>query len=233
MRASGFSEKSKRLLWCMAIAGALMLFIVLACLDDSETPVAEREIQQAVVKPALMEVLTPPTETPQEAERAPKTEQEGKGVKELWLEAKAVPKLATERDIELIARTIWGEAGGIPNADERAAVAWCILNRVDSDHPWFADADTIEEVVTAPYQFHGYLDESWGECPQEHIDLAADVVERWEREHAGFSDVGRVLPKEFLWFAGNGDWTHNNYRDAYEGSYTYWDWSLPSPYTEA
>lgn len=37
---------------------------------------------------------------------------------------------------------------------EMAAVAWCILNRVDSTETFFPD--TIVEVVTQDSQFHGY-----------------------------------------------------------------------------
>jgi hypothetical protein len=120
---------------------------------------------------------------------------------------------------EMIGRTIWGEAGGIADPAERAAVAWCILNRVDE---WNA---SIRAIVTAPDQFHGYLPE--GECPQEHIDLAADVLARWAAEKAGADDVGRVLPAEYLYFWGDGE--HNWFRTSWKGN-DYWDWSMPSPY---
>lgn len=121
---------------------------------------------------------------------------------------------------EMIGRTIWGEAGGINSTAEQAAVAWCILNRVD------ARGQTIEEVVTAPGQFHGYR--TWGECPQEFIDLAADVLARWEAEKYGHASAGRVLPAEYMYFHGKGG--HNHYRTEYKGDGTYWDWSLTDPY---
>lgn len=134
-----------------------------------------------------------------------------------------IPELATDYEVELIARTIWGEAGidgGCPIVEHRAAVAWCILNRVDA---W---GESIEEVVTAEGQFHGYI--WWGECPEEHLELAEDVVDRWEREHAGEEDVGRVLPGDYLWFRA---WEgHNRFRNSYEGSYNVWDFSAESPY---
>lgn len=120
---------------------------------------------------------------------------------------------------ELIGRTIWGEAGGIKSEAERAAVAWCILNRVDA---W---GQTIEQVVTKPYQFQGYR--PWGECPQEHIDLAADVLARWNAEKEGASEVGRVLPAEYLFFMGDG--AHNHFTTEYQGT-DYWGWSLIDPY---
>lgn len=120
---------------------------------------------------------------------------------------------------EMIGRTIWGEAGGIPDTAERAAVAWCILNRVDE---WNA---SIRAIVTAPDQFHGYLQE--GDCPQEHIDLAEDVLARWAAEKAGADDVGRVLPAEYLYFWGDGE--QNHFRTHWKGN-DYWDWSMTSPY---
>lgn len=124
-------------------------------------------------------------------------------------------------DAELIGRTIWGEAGGVADPAERAAVAWCILNRVDA---W---GGTIQETVTAPKQFQGYR--PWGECPQEHIDLAADVLARWADEKAGVEDVGRVLPAEYLYFLGDGE--HNHFSVEFLEP-LFWDWSLDSPYNE-
>lgn len=123
-------------------------------------------------------------------------------------------------DVELIGRTIWGEAGGVKSKAERAAVAWCILNRVD------ARGQTVEEVVTAPMQFLGYRPE--GECPQEHLDLAADVLTRWNAEKEGTKDVGRTLPAEYLYFYGDGERNHFSIEWR---SGLYWDWTLRSPYT--
>lgn len=122
-------------------------------------------------------------------------------------------------EVELIGRTIWGEAGGVQSKAERAAVAWCILNRVD------AYGKSIEDVVTAPWQFHGYRPE--GDCPLEHLELAADVLVRWQAEKKGTTDVGRTLPAEYLYFVGDG-W-RNHFSVEYESA-VYWDWSLPNPY---
>ena len=133
-----------------------------------------------------------------------------------------VPRLATERDIELVARTVWGEAE-VCDTTERAGVAWCILNRADA---WGL---SIEEVITAEGQFHGY--KPYGECPVEFYELAADVVSRWEREHAGEEDVGRVLPKEYLWFRADAEGLHNRFRNAFDGDYDVWEfYYIVSPY---
>jgi hypothetical protein len=122
-------------------------------------------------------------------------------------------------EAELVGRTIWGEAGGVKSEAERAAVAWCILNRVD------AYGKSIEEVVTAPQQFQGYRPR--GTCPPEHIELATDVIIRWQAEKQGRADVGRVLPADYLYFMGDGK--HNHFTTEYLGT-DYWDWSLTDPY---
>lgn len=124
-----------------------------------------------------------------------------------------------QAEVELIARTIWGEAGGVKSMDERAAVAWCILNRVD------AYEQSIVEVVTAPNQFKGYR--SKGDCPEEHMVLAADVLTRWYQEKAGAQDVGRTLPVEYLYFIGDG--SRNHFSEEYLSG-EYWGWTLKSPY---
>lgn len=127
--------------------------------------------------------------------------------------------LPNPKEIELIGRTIWGEAGGVQSKAERAAVAWCILNRVD------ARGQSIEEVVTAYKQFHGYR--PTGDCPQEHLELAADVLVRWYAEKCGAVNVGRTLPADYLYFVGDGK--RNHFSVEYEGT-DYWDWSLLNPY---
>ena len=117
-----------------------------------------------------------------------------------------------------IARTLYGEARGCSET-EQAAVVWCILNRADA---WGMD---IIEVITAPGQFSGYRSSNpvWPEL----YDLAQDVLARWRRESNGETAVGRVLPREYMWFSGNG--ATNIFRDAYRGG-SVWDWSWESPY---
>lgn len=48
-------------------------------------------------------------------------------------------------------------------------------------------------------------------------------------EKDGETEVGRVLPREYLFFTGDGE--HNHFRTEWEGGQT-WDWSLRSPYEE-
>lgn len=122
-------------------------------------------------------------------------------------------------DIELLAKTVYGEARGCSKI-EQSAVIWCILNRVD------ASGDTIEDIVTAPYQFTGYNSEN--PVTDEFVALVEDVLARWVMEKHCVGEVGRTLPLEYKWFTGNGK--ENIFRDKYDGDYTIWDWDCYNPY---
>lgn len=123
-------------------------------------------------------------------------------------------------DTYILAKLVWGEARGVETTEEKAAVVWTVLNRVDdSGYP-----NTIEEVVKQESQFDGY-DETYP-VDEELLDICIDVVERWYSEKKGIIDIGRVLPKEYLYFSGDGI---RNYFTTSEG--TVWDWSYDSPYT--
>ena len=131
-----------------------------------------------------------------------------------------VEDYATEEEIEMIAKVLYREARGVEDKDQIAAVAWCILNRVDHpNHP-----DTIKEVITQPEQF------AWVEnTPVEEwlLELANDVVYRWCLEKEGQTDVGRTLPKGYCFFVGDG--TYNHFRQNYNSKQT-WNWSYPQQY---
>ena len=88
--------------------------------------------------------------------------------------------LYTERDVEMLAKTIWAEARGVPSDAEKAAVAWCALNRLDAG----TYGETLAEVLTTPWQFAYY--ESSPVTPELEA-LARDVLERWQAEQRGAS----------------------------------------------
>lgn len=125
----------------------------------------------------------------------------------------------TEDDITDIAKLLLRECGGVPSKTEQACVAWCVLNRVDEQN------SSIYEVLRSPDQFAFY--EST-EVQDDLYNLAKDVLSRWNDERNGVSDVGRVLPKEYTYFHGDG--VHNYFRNAFDGNYDTWDYSLESPY---
>ena len=135
-----------------------------------------------------------------------------------------VDKPTASEDEIALAKMVWGEARGC-SATEQAAAVWCALNRVDSDDPYYPD--TIIGVVSQRGQFEGYSPDY--PIEDDILALVQDVVSRWQREKAGEVDVGRVLPKEYLFFHGDG--AHNHVRIGFHDT-AHWDWSLPSPYTE-
>lgn len=126
------------------------------------------------------------------------------------------------RDAEYIAKTLYGEYRG-PDKLQQAGVAWCIVNRCDA---W---GKTVEAVVTAPNQFLGYRASN----PIEPYlyDMAVDVLTRWQREKLGETDVGRVLPADYLWFGANKSYTQNIFRNKFTGG-DRWEWGYPDPYKE-
>lgn len=123
-----------------------------------------------------------------------------------------------------IAKAVYGEAM-VCGTTERAAVVWCILNRADDARD--ATPAGVIAVVTKPYQFHGYAADH--PLLPELEELALDVIERWLDEKDGETEVGRVLPREYLFFTGDGK--HNHFRTEWDGGQV-WDWSLQSPYEE-
>ena len=126
-----------------------------------------------------------------------------------------------EDDAVTLAKLVYGEGRGIASKAQKAAIIWCVLNRVEDSR----FDNTIYEVVTAKNQFEGYNVNNpvW----EELLDLSRDVLERWEREKNGDENVGRTLPKDYLFFYGNGK--VNKFTKQWREK-TYWDWSLESPY---
>lgn len=127
----------------------------------------------------------------------------------------------TENDVDLIAKTVYGEALVTQSETEMAAVVWCILNRVDSS----SFPDTVEKVVKQKSQFHGYR--SNNHLDDRVAELVKDVLNRYVDEKNGNVDSGRILPKNYLYFYGDG--RHNHFTTTYQGR-PRWDWSLDSPY---
>ena len=132
----------------------------------------------------------------------------------LWWEAESVK----QKYAIMLAKTIKVEAGGINSKVEQACVAWAALNRSD------ATQTSLDKILTAPNQF-AYDPKTT--VRSDLLELSYDVLNRWAAERLGATDVGRVLPKDYLWYTGNGK--HNFFRNSYNGRY-YWDYSMPNPY---
>lgn len=111
-------------------------------------------------------------------------------------------------EVDALARTIYGEARGCTEVQQRA-VAWTIFNRVDSEQ----FPDSVIEVITQPYQFAGYS-ESFP-VTEELAELARDCLTDWHRGE------DRVLAPEFVFFFGNG--RINIFSTEYGGKGERWD----------
>lgn len=120
----------------------------------------------------------------------------------------------------MLAKLIYKEARGINSTAHKAAVVWCVLNRFDTGEY----GESIKAVITSKHQF------AWDpntKVEDEFLELSNDVLIRWLLEKEGFSNIGRVLPNDYLFFAGRNGL--NYFRKNYH-SKEYWDWSLQSPY---
>lgn len=160
----------------------------------------ERRVQ-AASEPMLsaepMQIAIPAAETAQE----PETEQE-------------------RETIVLLAKMLWGEARGC-STTEQAACVWVALNRV-SDPRW---PDTLREVLLQPEQFRGLREDN--PATEELMALAEDVLSRRARELAGEAAVGRVIPEDYFFWAGDGK--RNHFRKEYRDTAT-WSWKMEDPY---
>lgn len=127
----------------------------------------------------------------------------------------------TKADVELVAKILYEECRGVSSDTQKACVVWIICNRVDKGM-----GSSIQSVAKAKNQFDY---NPYAPIRQDLYNLAQDVLSRWEREKNGEVNVGRVLPKDYLYFHGDG--IRNYFRNAYQKPYKIWDYSLQSPYS--
>ena len=129
----------------------------------------------------------------------------------------------SSEDAVILAKLVWGEARGL-DVTQQAAVVWCVLNRVEDA----AFPDSMQTVVTQKWQFSGYSESN--PIAPDILALVYDVLARWSIEQSCVGGVGRVLPRDYLFFAGNG--IENRFRKEYRDT-EIWDWSLSTPYVQA
>ena len=143
-------------------------------------------------------------------------------VDQMTLDLQYIQSLITQHDEELnmLAKLVYREARGVGSKTQQAAVIWCVFNRVDSQEY----TDNIGEVISQRYQF-AYRART--PLKEEFKALAVDVFTRWQLEKLGYPDVGRVLPKEYLFFDGQGG--VNRFRTEYQHGVR-WKWTLETPY---
>lgn len=127
----------------------------------------------------------------------------------------------TEEEKIMLAKVLYRECGAVKSVTAQACVAWTALNRVD-----YEGDVSLKTILTRPNQF--VYDKN---APvTDHLYwLAGDVLTRWNNEKNGLASIGRVLPKEYRYFASRGD-GKNYFRNKFKGDFDVWDFSLPSPY---
>lgn len=204
---------------------ALMLLsvtmtMIIQAFGSSDTVTADGETEAVTIQPNSVS-----DKTELDALAVPLVYEGGKTEQTEKVEEKVEVPFYTQREVELLAKTVWGESLVTRSDTQMSAVIWCILNRVDSTG--YGCGHGIEYVITFPNQFAGYRESN---PVTEHIEsLVKDVLERWNAEKHGAVNVGRTLPSDYLWFDGDGK--TNTFRNEYDRSTAqYWDWSAISPY---
>ena len=104
----------------------------------------------------------------------------------------------------LVCQAVWGEARGC-TPEEQALVVGCICNRADA---WDM---SIEEVVTADGQFHGYDPDNL--ITNDIRKVVTAELEAWARGEEAPVYPPYATTSEYLYFWGDGE--HNWFREEY------------------
>lgn len=120
-----------------------------------------------------------------------------------------------------IAGVMYAEARGLDKR-EMSMVAWCILNRYDTQR----FGSTMSQVIWARNQF-AHSTRKVSDDGTDLVWLAQDVLTRWYREKHGEQNVGRTLPQGYCFYYGNG--RHNLFRTKNSGAGAY-NFGLWNPY---
>ena len=111
----------------------------------------------------------------------------------------------TSEEVTLVAKTVWGEARGC-SREEQMLVVWCICNRADSSEA------SIEQVVKAPRQFHGYNPEH--PVTDEIRSVVLEVLDAWSSGQEALVYEPYATTSEYLYFSGDG--VHNWFREEWK-----------------
>lgn len=116
----------------------------------------------------------------------------------------SAPAKHSSYEVTLTAQTVWGEARGC-SRDEQKLVVWCICNRADARN------QSVEEVITAPYQFAGYDPDHPVE--PEIVEVVEEVFQAWARGEEALVLPPYATTSNYQFFGGDGD--HNWFREEY------------------
>lgn len=158
---------------------ATSMILILAILAIPDPPAAPGAEKQVLITPGVEEIrevestattVFPTITTPDEPT--------------------SVPAPYTDREVEILAKMLYGEARGVKSYIQKAACVWVVLNRRDA---W---GRSIEQIVTAPHQFVGYRPEN--PVVPELEEIVVDVLDRY------WTMGQRDIPEDYLYFTGNG-----------------------------
>lgn len=191
----------------LVLAIAMILAIWLAYIAaEFTTRVSAEDNQEAIIVEVRVPKQQAETKSLAELEEASRKQEEIKKQAEEELRKKEEARRKKAAEIILLARVVYAEARGVRSDEQQQAVVWTILNRVDD----LKFPDTIEEVVNYPNAFtvadEGYLpelDDIYGERILNNVKVAFSAWEE-ERLYGRISRV-RILPKEYLFFYGDGE----------------------------
>lgn len=181
-----------KLLLGIGLVVVCVLFVYLQS-QRRESPVEEALIEVPVVAVTTTPAMTstmPPTIT---------TEPEPEPIVELRYQ---------EHEAQMVAQTVWGEIRG-GTRDEWRLVIWCICNRVDSQHNDFKNQNTIEAVVTAYRQFHGYSPTN--PIDEDIMEVVLEELYKWSAGEEAPIIEPYATTSEYLFFYG--DSVHNWFRE--------------------
>lgn len=124
-------------------------------------------------------------------------------------------------DAVAMAGTMYAEARGLDKR-EMSMICWTILNRWDSGR----FGSTLHSVIWAKSQF-AHSNRKVADNGADLVWLAQDVLTRYWKEKNGGQNVGRTLPKGYLFYYGDG--RHNYFRVTNSGRGAY-NFGLWNPY---
>ena len=124
-------------------------------------------------------------------------------------------------DAVAMAGTMYAEARGLDKR-EMSMICWTILNRWDNGR----FGSTLHSIIWAKSQF-SHSNRKVADNGVDLVWLAQDVLTRYWKEKNGEQNVGRTLPKGYLFYYGDG--RHNYFRVTNSGRGAY-NFGLWDPY---
>ncbi|MCM1330852.1 MAG: hypothetical protein NC253_15635 [Ruminococcus sp.] len=112
----------------------------------------------------------------------------------------------TEREITMLAKTVWREAGACEPSEQRLIV-WTVFQRIDSTAHDFEDMNTVSETLTAGGQFAYDPD---APVYEDILALCREEAEKWTDGQPPPTLEPYAPTAPYLFYTGDGE--HNWFR---------------------